>query len=294
MRSQMDGAPVTIRAIGSEDIEACGRIAFAAHSAVAAAHNVPCEHPSLHFSIGLIGSKVKDTNVVGFVAERAGQILGSIFLNAFPPTPVAAIGPLTVDPPAEGAGVGGRLMRAALDEAKNRAFECVRLVQSPSHLRSLALYAKLGFDVCEPLLLMGGMLTEERIEGCTVRPASADDSLHCNEIHIAIHGFARSAELAAAIAQRTALVVERASRITGYSTGLGFRGHAVGITTDDLKALIGASGAITGPGFFVPVRNGELVRWLFARRFRAGWPANLMASGPYQEPRGAFLPSIAF
>src|SRR5215213_717261 len=108
---------VTIRPIQPEDIEACGRAAYTAHSAVAAAHNVPCEHPSVEFSIGLIGHKIKDPNAFGFVAERGSDVVGSIFLNIFPDTAVAAIGPLTVDPVAEGSAAGRRLMRAAIDEA---------------------------------------------------------------------------------------------------------------------------------------------------------------------------------
>ena len=292
--SPTDNTPVTIRAIRPQDVEACARAAYAAHTAVAAAHNVPCELPSIEFSVGMIGNKVKDPNAVGFVAERGEQIVGSIFLNTFPGTPVAAIGPLTVDPAAEGSAVGHRLMAAALDEARARAFERVRLVQSPSHLRSLALYAKLGFDVREPLILIGGKPAAEKIQGRTVRAATTDDVAKCDHLCSDVHGFARSAELATAIAQHAALAVEHAGRITGYSTGLGLRGHAVGETTDDLKALIGSAPAIMGPGFFVPVRNGELLRWLLDRGFRANWPATLMTMGPYQEPAGAFLPSIAF
>jgi hypothetical protein len=51
---------------------------------------------------------------------------------------------------------------------------------------------------------------------------------------------------------------------------------------------------IIGPGFFVPTRDGELLRWLLGAGMRAAWPATLMSLGPYQPPAGAFLPSIAF
>lgn len=293
-KSQTNNAPVIIRAIKTQDIEPCGRAAYGAHSAIAAAHNIPCEHPSVEFSIGLIGNKVKDPNAIGFVAECNGRVLGSIFVNTFPLAAVAAIGPLTVDPAAEGSAAGRGLMQAALDQAKVRGFECVRLVQSPSHLRSLALYAKLGFDVREPLVVISGKPTPERIEGCIVRATTTGDVPTCDALCTVVHGFARSAELAAAMAQHTAVVVERGGRISGYSTGLGFRGYAVGETTDDLKALIGSAPAIMGPGFFAPVRNGELLRWLLARGYRVSWPAALMTKGPYQEPAGSFLPSIAF
>src|SRR5207302_1603217 len=40
-----------------------------------------------------------------------------------------------------------------------------------------------------------------------------------------------------------------------------------------LKRLIGTAPVLMGPGFFAPLRNGELIRWLFANGFRATWPA---------------------
>lgn len=282
----------TIRAIQPQDVEACARAAYAAHSAVAKAHNVPCEHPSPEFSLGMIGNKVKDPNAVGFVAECGGQVVGSIFLNIFPETPVAAIGPLTVDPAVEGSATGRALMQAALDQARDRHIEQVRLVQSPSHLRSLALYVKLGFEVREPLVLVSGKPSGEHSIDGSVRPATMDDMPACNNLCIAAHGFVRGFELRLAIAQKSARVVERDNRIRGYSTGLGLRGHAIGDTTEDLKLLIGAAPAVMGPGFFVPVRNGELLRWLFDNGCRASWPATLMTYGHYKEVARAFMPSI--
>src|SRR5262249_15338093 len=74
----------------------------------------------------------------------------------------------------------------------------------------------------------------------------------------------------------------------------GLRGHTVGETSEDVKALIATAPSITGPGFFVPVRDGRLLRWLLANGYRAVWQATLMTSGASQEPAGAFLPSIAY
>ncbi len=285
---------MTIRPIRPEDAEACGRVAYEAHKGVAAAHNFPPEYPSIEFSVGLIQAKLKDPNAWGALAERGGHIIGSIFLNTFSSTPVAAIGPLTVQPAAEGA-VGRRLMNAALEESRQRRLERVRLVQSPSHIRSLVLYAKLGFDVREPLLLMQGKPPRAaNLRGRQVRAAVLNDLPICNQLCVAVHGFAREMEVRLAIEQGGATVVEHTGRITGYATGIGFRGHAVGEETEDLKALIGHAPMFLGPGFFIPSRNGDLLRWLLGVGLRVGWPAMLMTIGQYQEPAGVFLPSIAF
>ena len=185
-------------------------------------------------------------------------------------------------------------MKVALDEARRRGIGQVRLVQSPSHLRSLVLYTKLGFDVREPLLLVHGAAATAAIDGCVVRRALPDDVPACEHLCTTVHGFARSLELRSAIDQKTATIVERAGRISGYASAIGLRGHAVAEATHDLKALIAAAPTILGPGFFVPIRNGALLRWLLDNGFRTLSPATLMTTGPYREPAGAFLPSIAF
>lgn len=287
---------VATRQILESDAEACGRIAYKAHQAVATSHNYPPEQPSVEFSVGLIRMKMNDPNAWGILAERDGQIVGSIFLNTFPPAPVAVIGPLTVDPSAEG-GVGHELMVVALEEAKKRGFDQVRLVQSPNHFRSLALYSKLGFDVREPLVLMHGKPIGARINSIgsgIVRTANKNDLGQCNDLCVSVHGFSRKFELFQAIQQGLATIVEREGHVTGYAAGIGLRGHSVAKTTEDLKALIGSATAFPQPGFFVPIRNGELLRWLLSSGLKMVWPANLMTLGSYKEPAGAFLPSIAF
>jgi predicted N-acetyltransferase YhbS len=286
---------ITIRSIQKMDAEACGRIGYEAHRAVAAEHGYPPEQPSVEFATGLIEMKLNDPNAWGGVAESEGRVIGSIFVNTFPPAPVAVIGPLTVNP-SKGGRAGHELMAAALGEAKRRAFDQVRLVQSPSHFRSLALYSKMGFDVREPLVLMQGKPIGKipNAGNRRVREAGAKDLAECNELSVSVYGFARDFELQHAIQQGIATVVERGGAIVGYATGIGFLGHAISKTTEDLLDLINFAPAFLGPGFFVPIRNGGLLRSLFTAGLRSVWPANLMTLGQYKEPSGAFLPSIAF
>jgi predicted N-acetyltransferase YhbS len=275
----------------SDDAVACGQIGFEAHAAVAAAHNVPSEQPTLEYAIGMLQQLLAMPMSRGIVAERDGRIAGSIFLHTF--GSVGVIGPLTVHPRAEG-GVGRHLMAEALSVGRGLGLEQVRLVQSPAHLRSLALYVKMGFDVQEPLVLMCGELPSGAPVPGQVRPATHADVVDCNALCRRVHGLEREGELRAAIDQGAATVVERDGRLVGYTTGLGILGHAVAETTDDLEALIAGASSILGPGFFVPTRNGDLLRWLLNAGLRALWPATLMTLGPYQPPSGAFLPSLGF
>jgi hypothetical protein len=156
------------------------------------------------------------------------------------------------------------------------------------------LYFKLGFDAREYMACMQGPTIGKSVPGCSVRPARSGDLTACNDVCFRVHGHNRGGELADAIGQGTASVVERAGRITGYATVIAYFGHAVGETTDDMKALIGAAPAYLGPGFLVPTRNGDLMRWCLAEGLRVTQTLTLMTIGLYNEPEGAWLPSVLY
>jgi hypothetical protein len=88
--------------------------------------------------------------------------------------------------------------------------------------------------------------------------------------------------------------VERAGRITGYATPIAFFGHAVAETNDDLVSLIAAAESFPGPGFLVPTRNAELVRWCLKSGLRITQTMTLMTMGLYNQPGGAWLPSVLY
>jgi GNAT superfamily N-acetyltransferase len=288
---------LTIRSIEYTDTEACGKIGYQAHKVISSSHGYPSEQPSIEFAVGMIKTLLASPNSWGVLAEREGRILGSIFLHVFPPSPIAAIGPLTVDPSAEG-GIGKVLMDAVLDQARKRHYDRVRLVQSPSHIRSFVLYTKCGFTLREPLLLMQGnpiRRDSSYLKGHDVRPARADDISACNQLCTSVHGFSREMELRQAIDQGAGMLsIDNLGGITGYAAGLGFFGHAVAKTNEGLKALVANAPAIMGHGIFVPARNAEMVRWLLENGFRISWPANLMTIGQYDEPTAPYFPSIAY
>jgi predicted N-acetyltransferase YhbS len=285
-----------IRPIEQNDAESCGKIGYEAHKAISSAHGYPSEQPSEEFGIGLIRRLLGNPNSWGVLAERQGKTLGSIFLHRFPPSPVAVIGPLTVDPSAEG-GVGRMLMDAALTQARKQKHDQVRLVQSPSHIRSFVLYTKSGFTLREPLFLMEGQPIKggNTTSSAKVHLVSDDNDISvCNKLCKSVYGFSREMELRQAKDQGVATMIEQGGVITGYAAGIGIFGHAVAKSNEELKALIANASAILGPGFFAPARNYELINWLLENGFQIGWPANLMTIGPYREPQTPFLPSLAY
>ena len=289
---------LVVRPIEQNDAESCGKIGYEAHNAISSRHGYPSEQPSEEFGIGLIKMLLGNPNSWGVLAEQQGKILGSIFLHSFPPSPVAVIGPLTVHPSAEGGGIGRKLMEAALTQANKMHYDQIRLVQSPSHIRSFVLYTKCGFVLREPLFLMQGQPLKGRnidTRNSDVRLVRDDNDISmCNELCKSSYGLSREMELRQAKDQGVATMIQRDGVITSYAAGIGILCHAVAKSNEDLKTLIANAHAILGPGFFAPARNHELIKWLLDNGFQIGWPANLMTIGPYQEPLTPFLPSLAY
>ena len=85
---------------------------------------------------------------------------------------------------------------------------------------------------------MQGKPIQEIIPGRSVRKATKSDVESCNAICKAVHGHDRNGELKDSIKQGSAKVVLHGGKITGYTCGLTFFNHSVGLTNDDLKALI--------------------------------------------------------
>ncbi len=284
--------PVTLRPGTPEDAEACGRICFDAFAAIAQEHNFPPDFTSVEVATRILAVMLGHDGFYTVVAEQDGRVIGSNFLDER--CPIAGLGPITVAPDAQDNGVGRRLVADVLERSDRRRVAGMRLVQAAYHGRSMALYLKLGFQVREPLVAVEGPPTRAELPGYTVRTARSEDVEACERVCVAVHGHERSRELRDAITLGSARVVVRHDQITGYATTIGFAGYAVGRTSDDVKALIAAADRIHGPGFLLPIRDKDLVRWCLDQGLRIGQPLSLMSRGLYQEPEGAFLPSIAF
>ena len=283
---------VTLRAGRPSDSSACGRICFEAFDTIARQHNFPPDFPSLDVATDLITMLLSHPGFFGVVAEANGEIVGSNFLDER--SPIAGVGPITVDPTVQNLRIGRRLMQAVLERAAERKFAGVRLLQSAYHSRSLALYATLGFLPRESIACMQGAPIGVLPAGYQVRRAVEADLEACNSVCTSVHGHDRAGETLDAIKLGTATIVEHDGRVTGYATDLGFIAHAVGETNRDVMALIGAASAFAGPGILVPLRNGALFQWCLGHGLRVVQVMTLMTTGLYNEPAGAYLPSVLY
>jgi predicted N-acetyltransferase YhbS len=283
---------VKLREGRPEDARVCAAIAYEAFKSIADEHNFPPDFPSVENAVAVFTFLLANPGFHKVVAELDGRIVGSNFLDQR--NPIAGIGPITVDPTVQNRAIGRRLMNAVTDRAAARNFPGVRLVQAAYHRRSLSLYTKLGFDSREPLSVFQGSPLNLSVPGCAVRLARETDLEECSRLCLRVHGHQRTGEMRDALRPGHAAVVERAGRITGYTSAIAFFGHTVGETNEDVEALIGAAPSFGGPGFLVPTRNGDLMRWCLSNGLRIIQPMTLMTVGLYNEPAGAYLPSVVY
>jgi predicted N-acetyltransferase YhbS len=275
-----------------EDAPACGQICFDAFTTISKQHNFPPDVPSPEMATGFLTMLLSRPDVYSVVAEAGGKIIGSNFL--WEGDTIAGIGPITIDPKNQNGGIGRRMMEDVLARVAQKNSAGVRLIQAAFHNRSMSLYTKLGFEVRELLACIQGNPLKKSLPGFVVREATPKDAQACNQLCRKVHGHDRKNELAGAIQQKSAVVAERDGHVAGYTTGIGFFTHAVAEDNHALKAMIAAAPEFVGPGFLLPMRNSDVFRWCLLEGLRVTQPMTLMSIGLYNEPRGAFLPSVLY
>jgi predicted N-acetyltransferase YhbS len=286
---------VELREIQEADRDDCARIVYEAFKAIAERHAFPPDFESVEAAAQLVGAWLAHPDVWGVVAEREGRVIGSNFLEAR--TPVAGVGPITVDPAEQSQGVGRRLMEAVLQHGERKP---IRLVQDSFNAASLSLYTQLGFEVKEPLVRINGEPSNDGSDGgLEVRPFRAGDLEACAQLCRSVHGFERSGELREV--ERSPLqpfVAVRDGRIVAYATSIAFwpLAHGVAESREDLAGLlVGAQRSGGDPiDILLPIRQAELFRWALSAGLRVVKPMNLMALRDYREPAGAWFPSVLF
>ncbi|HJR89819.1 MAG TPA: GNAT family N-acetyltransferase [Aeromicrobium sp.] len=291
--STATAAQATLREVESADAEACARICFDAFGGFHDHHRFPRDFPVPEAAAQLMGMFIPHPSIWGVVAETDGKVVGSNFLDER--DPIRGVGPITVDPEAQEAGIGRRLMMAVIERGEGAPG--IRLLQDSFNMRSLSLYESLGFDVKEPVAVMSGKPRSAPAEGIDVRPLDEGDLEQCEALCARIHGFERTNELRDAIQGMAPFVAVRDGRVTAYASSVTFwpLNHGVAESDEDMQALLlGASAALEEPiALLVPLRS-DLFRWCLAEGLRLVKPMNLMALGEYKEPQGSWFPSVLY
>lgn len=115
---ETQAASLELRAGRVEDAERCGSICYEAFKAISGQHNFPADFPSSEVAQGLLASLLSRGDIYSVVAEVDGRVVGSNFL--WENGTIAGVGPITIDPDAQNAAVGRRLMQDVLRRARER------------------------------------------------------------------------------------------------------------------------------------------------------------------------------
>jgi GNAT superfamily N-acetyltransferase len=289
-------AEVALRPMERDDAGTVAGILYEAFAAIHDHHRFPRDFPTLEAAAQLTESFIAHPSIWGVVAEHEGRIIGSNFMDER--GPVRGVGPITVDPRGQQRGVGRRLMAAALERSGDAAG--VRLLQDSFNVRSLGLYASLGFKATDPVVVMGGNPSTGAPEGFEVRPMTESDVEPGAALHLDVHGFERTEELRDALEAPglNPFVATRDGELVAYATTLTFfpAAHAVATSTQAMAALIaGALAAGDAPAsFLLPTRQHELFTWALAAGLRVVKPMTYMIIGQPHQPRGTWIPSVLY
>jgi predicted N-acetyltransferase YhbS len=282
--------PIELRQPQAADVPELGRICYEAFKDISDRHGFPTDFASVEFAQGIVGLLTQQEAIHSVAAFDGDAARGSNFLGMF--DEVGSIGPISVDVTAQGDGIGRMLMEDALSHAAGSGLDMVRLCQDAFNMRSLALYASLGFDVVEPLALLE--LSDEGPVDANVRPAAQDDIPAMADLCQSVYRVSRRVETEFILSLGFPTYVLDRGRIVGYLIG-GVTGHGVAESDDDLLALLNSVGAsVPNAESFITLRNGDLYRKALAAAHRNRKTMNLMAHGRYEEPQGPYCPSVFY
>lgn len=286
---------IAIRLATDNDVGACGRICYEGFRTVSERYGFPPTFPSVEVATQRVGRFIRHPSIFGVVAEaNDAQIVGFNFLSER--DPIRAVGPIVIDPAAQGHGVGRRLMEAVLERA--RGARGVRLLQDSFNVLSLSLYAAVGFDARENLVVLSGAPFNAPPSSWEIRSLTASDIAGCEALHESVHGYPRTNELRDALATGAPIVALRDGRMRAYMAAptIWLANHGVAEDEEAMRALLlGAAQIAKQPiSFLMPVRRAALFRWCLTQGLRAIRPMTLMTIGEYREPQGSYFPSVLY
>ncbi len=285
---------INIRPVSPADTKKSGEVIYQAFCGIADRHNFPHDFHSAEQAHDFARMLTGQPTIYGIVAESDSEFVGSNFL--WEQNEIAGIGPITVNPNAQTKGIGRILMQKIIERGRNAPG--IRLVQDAFNTASMSLYASLGFDVKEPLVLIEGAVSGELPEDVEVRLLTEEDYAACDELCRTVHGFSRLAELRGIAQMMQSFVVLRDEKIVGYASAPNVwqLNHAVAATDEDMQnLLIGAANCTNQMlSFLLPTRQGDLFRWCLQKGMKIVKPMTLMSVGEYREPRGSFIASVLY
>lgn len=285
----------TIRVLEERDADRAGDVNFLAFYDVALRHGQTPVVTTPADARSYVRHLLSFDPLGGLVAELDGGIVGMAWLHQR--RPVATIGPVAVDPHAQGCGIGRLLLERCIEAAGPRIPQ-VRLVHESFNARSLGLYLRTGFRVVSPLveleLAPGAAVLGVGPSGARIRPAGATDRPRLVERDARAFGAPRPQSIDLYLRSGRALVAERGKALAGYALGIGlgpvaYLGSASADDADVLLELLAAlalelRGEHTALRTLIPANDRRLVEGLLGVGFRVFRACHYMVRGGGTAP----------
>lgn len=242
---------VTLRRVEPADVAAVGDLCFVAFHDVALRHGqVPVFASPAVARAHLETLRALDP-AGGILCEWAGRPIGVAWVRAR--GSVATLGPIAVEPGAQGRGVGRRLIEEALAQIGRHAPQ-VRVATETLPGASSAPFLKLGFRIVSPLVeLRLDPTSAVRVPaipaGVTVRPPEPADRPRIIERDARAFGGQRPGDVDLMLGQRRALVAERGEgRLAGHALAgvLGGVARIGPAFADDVEIVLAMVGTLAG------------------------------------------------
>jgi GNAT superfamily N-acetyltransferase len=287
---------LAIRPAEPRDVERAGDVNFVAFYHAALVHGMPSVVSTPAESQRYIRHLLEFDPLGGVVAEEDGTVVGIGWVH--PRGPVATIGPLAVDPRAQGRGIGRQLLERLIESA-GKGVPQIRLVQESYNALSLGLYLRTGFRVVAPLLELqlaaATPVAAPRPQvGIAVRAGTAEDKARLAARDARAFGAPRPQSVELYLRRGQVLVAEEGTALAGYVMGMGldanaFLGSASADDPDVLLLLLASlAGELAGRGHavrtLVPAVDRRLVDGLLGFGFRVFRACHYMVRGGGTAP----------
>jgi ribosomal protein S18 acetylase RimI-like enzyme len=293
--------PLAIRPAEARDVDAAGELNFIAFYRTALEHGLAPGVTTPAESRRYIRHLLDFDPLGGLIAEENGELVGVAWIH--PRGAVATIGPVAVDPRAQGQGIGRKLVDRLIETA-GKGVPQIRLVQETYNTVSLGLYLRAGFRVVAPLLdleLPATVTTAApRVPpGIAIRAAGGEDRARVAARDARAFGAQRAQSIDLYLARGRVFVAEAGTTLVGYAMGIGFAsmgflGSASADDPDTLQLLLRTLAAeLAAPGrtlrTLVPAVDRRLVDALLADGFRVFRGCHYMVRGGGTAPPSNYV-----
>ena len=287
---------LVLRAAEERDLERAGDVNFLAFYRVALQHGLRPAVSTPAESRRYIRYLARFDPLGGVVAEEEGEVVGVAWIH--PRGAVATLGPVAVEPRAQGRGIGRRLVDRCLEVA-GRGVPQVRLVHESFNAASLGLYIRTGFRVVAPLLDLelpaGAVVAAPPAPvGLALRAGATEDRARLVTRDARAFGAQRPQSIDLYLRRGRTLVADGGGSLVGYALGIGFErtaylGSAAADEADLLLFLLARmAGELAAPGVavrtLVPAGDRRLVEGLTALGFRVFRACHYMVRGGGTAP----------